>query len=172
MGMSQQGLFTKKEYFPRNLMKTNLLSRMVDAGIRFGGEDISNLEKTLSGLLNPMSKWQETLNGIKELIRNSGVMDVLNILNDNLRALLIVTFSYPHIDLTNLPGVSYQKLKKDVAKKKRERKLSRKTCAFCEKPGDDLMCCSRCFSVLYCSRRCQKKHWNKSHKKACKKLMI
>jgi len=170
--MSHYCLYTKKEYFPRNLMKTNLFSKMLDAAVRFGGEDISNLEMTLMGLLNPMSKWKETSSSIKEMIRNSGVMDALDILSDAVQTWLTITFSHPNIDIKEVPGVPYQEFKQDLARNKRKQKLSRKTCALCEKPGDDLMCCSRCLSVYYCSRRCQKKHWKISHKKACKKLMI
>lgn len=38
-------------------------------------------------------------------------------------------------------------------------------CPSCGKPGKFL--CSRCKSVRYCSKECQKAHW-KEHKKVCK----
>merc|ERR1712196_500047 len=45
-------------------------------------------------------------------------------------------------------------------------------CAVCNKGRKTitLKSCARCESVMYCSRKCQKKHWKK-HKKICKKLL-
>jgi len=39
-------------------------------------------------------------------------------------------------------------------------------CPMCFKPAENR--CSKCKSVWYCSVACQKAHWKKSHKKACK----
>jgi len=39
-----------------------------------------------------------------------------------------------------------------------------KCCQVCQKPGGETCC--RCGGVNYCSRECQKSHWN-SHKKSC-----
>ena len=43
-------------------------------------------------------------------------------------------------------------------------------CVKCgKKPADkdDVRRCSRCKTVYYCSRHCQKEHWNQSHRKEC-----
>ena len=40
----------------------------------------------------------------------------------------------------------------------------------CPKPGTDM--CSRCKSVFYCSRDCQRSHWKAGHKKVCKKAGV
>ena len=39
-------------------------------------------------------------------------------------------------------------------------------CSFCGNYSGNLKKCSRCHSVQYCNRECQKKHWS-SHKSAC-----
>lgn len=44
--------------------------------------------------------------------------------------------------------------------------MNRKHCKQCDKLADT-KACSRCKSVQYCSRECQKKHW-KVHKPDCK----
>lgn len=43
-------------------------------------------------------------------------------------------------------------------------------CANCEVNNKDLSLCANCKIVGYCSKKCQKKHWKKSHKKKCSKL--
>lgn len=40
-------------------------------------------------------------------------------------------------------------------------------CAFCSTEKANLLKCSRCKSVFYCSKECQKLHW-KAHKPSCK----
>jgi hypothetical protein len=47
-----------------------------------------------------------------------------------------------------------------------------RACAMCRKPeeGVTFSCCARCRIVLYCSRKCQRKHW-KPHKKICKRAV-
>ena len=42
----------------------------------------------------------------------------------------------------------------------------RLTCSYCNHTSDGLKQCSRCHSVQYCGRECQKKHWN-THKSDC-----
>ena len=51
---------------------------------------------------------------------------------------------------------------------------NKKLCNFCQKPksllkgeGDKLLACSRCKSILYCSKQCQTRDW-KRHKKECR----
>jgi len=51
----------------------------------------------------------------------------------------------------------------------RIRDKGERNCASCLK-GNSLKLCSRCKSVNYCSRACQKKHWPK-HKKECQKMV-
>ena len=41
------------------------------------------------------------------------------------------------------------------------------TCSYCSRSSDGLKKCSRCHSVQYCGRECQKNHWN-THKSHCK----
>jgi hypothetical protein len=42
-----------------------------------------------------------------------------------------------------------------------------KTCHFCLSQGQQLLVCSRCRNVRYCSRPCQKAHWKEGHKLEC-----
>ena len=48
-------------------------------------------------------------------------------------------------------------------------KSAERTCAFCGVVQLNMMRCSRCKQVHYCSGECQKSHW-KEHKRQCKKL--
>merc|ERR1712228_159888 len=48
--------------------------------------------------------------------------------------------------------------------KKRKRK---KKCAECNVKNIKLMICSGCKHILYCSRKCQKRSWNKQHRHFC-----
>ena len=41
-------------------------------------------------------------------------------------------------------------------------------CSNCSKEGGTLSKCSACKRASYCSKECQKQHWNE-HKKTCKK---
>ena len=40
-------------------------------------------------------------------------------------------------------------------------------CAFCGLTENRLMVCSRCKVMKYCSRECQRTHWNESHRRDC-----
>lgn len=42
------------------------------------------------------------------------------------------------------------------------------TCAECESRLKRHQTCSRCFTVSYCGRDCQKKHWKRTHSHECK----
>lgn len=42
-----------------------------------------------------------------------------------------------------------------------------KTCHFCLMQGQQLLICSRCRTVRYCSRSCQKAHWKEVHRQEC-----
>lgn len=44
-------------------------------------------------------------------------------------------------------------------------------CNFCCLQSDNLCRCTGCFSVRYCSRRCQKKDWKRGHRSFCKQHM-
>jgi hypothetical protein len=48
--------------------------------------------------------------------------------------------------------------------------INQKVCNFCKTPKETLKKCGRCKSILYCSKKCQIKHWP-THKKVCKKLI-
>lgn len=41
-------------------------------------------------------------------------------------------------------------------------------CSFCEEESPDLLKCSRCKEVYYCSRDCQRGHWREGHREDCK----
>jgi hypothetical protein len=43
-----------------------------------------------------------------------------------------------------------------------------KCCAGCKKTSQNLKLCSRCSSILYCSKECQCSHWPQ-HKLVCNK---
>ena len=45
--------------------------------------------------------------------------------------------------------------------------LPSKQCANCGKRGKGFKQCSRCKAVKYCSRKCQKEHWQAIHKSVC-----
>lgn len=47
--------------------------------------------------------------------------------------------------------------------------LARK-CAGCQHDFDSLLRCSRCNSVEYCSKECQKVHWKAQHRRDCDRL--
>jgi len=52
--------------------------------------------------------------------------------------------------------------------------LTEKQCASCQKkelPGSKFKYCSGCGMVTYCSKACQKKHWQSSHRKMCSSLL-
>ena len=55
-----------------------------------------------------------------------------------------------HSSNSSQPKASYDKL----------------TCSYCNHSSVSLKKCSRCHSVQYCGRECQKKHWN-THKSHC-----
>jgi hypothetical protein len=60
-----------------------------------------------------------------------------------------------------------------AGQRRQERNLQSRTCSYCGKVGDetDLLICSRCQSVQYCSKECQKLHWKKGgHKAVCNQL--
>jgi len=63
----------------------------------------------------------------------------------------------------------------DRSQKRKKEKLRGKTrCAnpFCfkvEKTEGDFQCCGNCRIPVYCSRKCQKVHWKRGHKKVCRK---
>ncbi|GMH26885.1 hypothetical protein Nepgr_028728 [Nepenthes gracilis] len=42
-------------------------------------------------------------------------------------------------------------------------------CVMCEREflGDQLLACSKCRAVIYCSSTCQKQHWKEAHKHVC-----
>ncbi|XP_034299519.2 uncharacterized protein [Magallana gigas] len=41
-------------------------------------------------------------------------------------------------------------------------------CSFCEEESPDLLKCSRCKEVYYCSKDCQRGHWREGHREDCK----
>lgn len=43
-----------------------------------------------------------------------------------------------------------------------------RVCFGCQRTPEKLLRCSRCKLALYCCRKCQALHWNKSHKKLCR----
>ncbi len=52
-----------------------------------------------------------------------------------------------------------------------ERSLRSQRCSYCGKDDDQmtLYCCAQCKCIVYCSKNCQKKHWN-NHRNNCKTL--
>ena len=74
----------------------------------------------------------------------------------------------------NVVNVSEHNEKKMKRKRKRK-KRRRKHCEYCKINKSDtieLRLCARCKTVRYCSRRCQKKSWNRVHKHLCELLKI
>jgi hypothetical protein len=65
-------------------------------------------------------------------------------------------------------------VKERIAKDGRAAKMAEKRkCTHCEAaetPSLDMMKCSKCKRVQYCSKECQKTHWKKVHKKECESL--
>jgi hypothetical protein len=49
--------------------------------------------------------------------------------------------------------------------------VAKNSCAGCKKTFQNLKLCSRCNSILYCSKDCQRSHWP-HHKLACNKNWI
>ena len=43
-------------------------------------------------------------------------------------------------------------------------------CAFCD--SSDTLFCGGCFTVMYCSRKCQKKHWKLRHRLECNRQYL
>ncbi len=43
-------------------------------------------------------------------------------------------------------------------------------CVNCGSPEPGLMSCTGCMKVQYCTRTCQKIHWNRTHRKQCNKI--
>lgn len=50
---------------------------------------------------------------------------------------------------------------------KEEGKCTNNICDYCKIESTKLFRCSKCRSVYYCSRKCQKKHWKVSHRLTC-----
>eukprot|EP01084_Bolivina_argentea_P196256 336448_1 len=50
--------------------------------------------------------------------------------------------------------------------------LSTRLCGQCLNKGKKLKSCTGCMKTVYCSRICQKKHWNHIHRKQCDKYWI
>ena len=48
---------------------------------------------------------------------------------------------------------------------------SNKDCSQCGH-GQSVLSCGACKEVLYCDKDCQKEHWKKSHKSACKMFTL
>lgn len=44
----------------------------------------------------------------------------------------------------------------------------RNVCSFCGEESPDLLKCSRCKEMYYCSRDCQRGHWREGHREDCK----
>ena len=59
---------------------------------------------------------------------------------------------------------------KEYRQKKKEikQKLEIMNCFGCKQKGKALKCCTGCMKAYYCSKKCQKRHWRKSHRKKCK----
>lgn len=49
--------------------------------------------------------------------------------------------------------------------------LKQAVCFSCWDVSSNLSRCNACKRVSYCSAKCQKKDWNRNHKKICKKLV-
>ena len=45
------------------------------------------------------------------------------------------------------------------------------TCVVCDKGGDSIKQCAKCFSVSYCGRECQVGDWTR-HKRLCVPVMV
>ena len=64
-------------------------------------------------------------------------------------------------------------LKQTMVKEQRKgRKRWKKSCAFCgkiENENQKVLCCSKCSSIYYCGKKCQRKDW-KQHKTICKRV--
>jgi hypothetical protein len=80
---------------------------------------------------------------------------------------------FPHPRRPKLPQNKIHEAKKRKRKKnpkniaKMRRLGEEKTCDFCLSRGQQLLVCSRCRNVRYCSRPCQKAHWKEGHKLEC-----
>ena len=55
-------------------------------------------------------------------------------------------------------------------RKRIKKELNRMFCSHCGRKGK-LKCCTGCMTAVYCSKRCQKRDWKKSHRKNCDNAM-
>ncbi len=64
---------------------------------------------------------------------------------------------------------SFTNNKYKTLKRKIKLKSKRLVCANCYKRNkkNKFKTCTGCAKIVYCSRRCQKIHWNKTHNKTC-----
>lgn len=57
--------------------------------------------------------------------------------------------------------------KRGLRKRRLEKKISDLSCVRCGDRTRKLSCCVGCFNTVYCSRKCQKKHWRSYHRRKC-----
>jgi len=71
------------------------------------------------------------------------------------------------VHYADITSQSDDKHKHCAMKHQPEGLCTKEKCSYCSRNSEDLKRCSRCHSVQYCGRDCQRKHWP-THKRECR----
>lgn len=164
---------TSKKHFLRSLMKTDLVAKLVQhcREVQSFQDVVAQLiRSTLGATASP--KWQSMRQKVRQHFIAADVESVYDLLPADLRH-AIETFSNSNENEDPAYRMFMECAREACASAYSEtikkQKNAKKLCAYCGIEKKKLKQCSRCLSVWYCGRVCQKKHF-KIHKKVCKEL--
>ena len=78
----------------------------------------------------------------------------------------VITYTHAKYNF-HYKGYKLLKLKKKQGLADKIKRQRKKACKWCKKLVKGNKKCSQCQQIFYCSKRCQKKHWNTAHRLEC-----
>ena len=130
----------------------------------FPGDNITDERKSdfaimLLNILSRIRSWKGTYNRVKSMAQYQNFL----IFFPNIEARLEDQYKvYMDTFGWRTPDISQKEIFRNLA-------VANLFCGFCGavQDAEKILKCSRCRSVYYCNRKCQKKHWKKEHKDKC-----